>query len=374
MHLATQFGGMTVAAALMAAGSLCINASKVDGKMLYLSATVMLLVEVLKGLICGTVVAVVVPRKTALWIGWRETLYFAIPALLYTIDNNLVFVILRFIDPATLSILWNLKIFTTAVLFRVVLRRSISHLQVVSLVLLMLGVATTQSKHDVQPILQHHENITTVASRRQFIHEHDTSRVLIGLGLVSIACVISSFAGIATEFALKKNPGTPFVVQNIYLASFSMTFNGVAALLQVGPGGFFFGYNSWTWVVVGIQVVAGLCMGLILKFLDNIACVFTHAMAMLFTTLVSILFFSFDFSLEFACGLSVCIVSMYLYHIPSAGAVSAAPSCHGESNSSAEKYHKVARMSPIASDTVIDSPCETQDDDQDSDGNGDALA
>ncbi|ETV72481.1 hypothetical protein H257_12591 [Aphanomyces astaci] len=374
MKLVTQLAGMTVAAALMAAGSLCINASKVDGKMLYSSATVMFLVEVLKGLVCVGVVCVALPRPTTLWIGWRETLYFAAPALLYTIDNNLVFVILRFIDPATLSILWNLKIFTTAVLFRVILRRSISHLQVVSLVLLMLGVATTQSKHNIQPsMLQRHGNGTTsgatsIPTTNHSLHD-DPSKALMGMGLVSIACLISSFAGIATEYALKKNPGTPFVLQNIYLAGFSMAFNGLAAIAQLDSANdFFTGYNTWTWVVMVIQVAAGLCMGLILKFLDNIACVFSHAMGMLFTTLVSIVFFSFDPSLEFACGLSVCIVSIYLYHVPSAG-TDPAP-CHGERDNptaAIEEYQKVARMSPIAVDMAPQSPSETQDDEDDED-------
>ncbi|KAG9409446.1 hypothetical protein AC1031_019707 [Aphanomyces cochlioides] len=340
MKLVKRVGLLCVAASLMAAGTLCINASKVDGKMPYMSATVMLLVEILKGLICA---AIFVCTRSSLspWLGWTEVLYFATPALLYTIDNNLVFVILRFVDPATLSILWNLKIFTTALLFRFVLGRSITHVQAVSLILLMLGVATTQSKHDVEPMIQRHETLNASSSSSVNV---PARKFVVGMSLVVVACVISSLAGIVTEYALKKNPGTPFVLQNIYLAFFSACFNGFAVLVQVEHmDGFFAGYNTWTWVVIFIQVAMGLTMGIILKFLDNIACVYTHAMAMMFTTIVSILFFAFELSLEFACGFCVCVVSMYLYHLPVVVAVNGAHGCHDE------EYEEVA-PSPSASD------------------------
>ncbi|KAF0683148.1 Aste57867_24836 [Aphanomyces stellatus] len=374
MKVVKQVAGMCVAAALMAAGSLCINASKVDGKMPYVSATVMFLVEVFKGLTCALVLLFCVQHpKPPLWIGWTETLYFAAPALLYTIDNNLTFVILRFVDPATLSILWNLKIFTTALLFRFVLRRSISHLQVVSLVLLMLGVITTQSRHDMMPsspMMAHAANASMSAASRAAPAD---PKFMVGLGLVAIACAISSLAGIVTEYALKKSPQTPFVLQNLYMASFSMLFNGLAVAAQADElpaGGLLGGYNSWTWVVVVIQVFAGLTMGLILKFLDNIACVYTHAMAMMFTTLVSILFFAFDLTLEFACGFCVCVVSMYLYHLPVPGH----NACHGDSDDD-DEYEKLAlARSPVTgSDTTLESPSSSHSIqvDQTDDGNDD---
>ena len=47
---------------------------------------------------------------------FRVSLLYAVPALLYTIDNNLIFVILEFLDPAEMAVMWNFKIVTTAVL------------------------------------------------------------------------------------------------------------------------------------------------------------------------------------------------------------------------------------------------------------------
>ena len=59
----------------------------------------------------------------------------------------------------------------------------------------------------------------------------------------------------------------------------------------------------------------GLFVGLLYKFLDNIVVSYAHAVAMFITTIVSVIYFQFEISLEFICGLLICIVSMYLYHM-----------------------------------------------------------
>lgn len=51
---------------------------------------------------------------------------------------------LKYVDPATYQILGNLKIVTTGVLFRLLLRRRLSTLQWIALALLMIGATTSQ--------------------------------------------------------------------------------------------------------------------------------------------------------------------------------------------------------------------------------------
>ncbi|VDN99877.1 unnamed protein product [Rodentolepis nana] len=48
---------------------------------------------------------------------------FAIPAIFYTITNNLGIVIQMEMDPATYQVLGNLKVFSTAILFRIIIKR-----------------------------------------------------------------------------------------------------------------------------------------------------------------------------------------------------------------------------------------------------------
>ena len=59
----------------------------------------------------------------------RDMLLYAVPALLYMVDNNIVFVIMTYIDAAVMSIVWNCKIVITALLFRFVLKRQLTTLK-----------------------------------------------------------------------------------------------------------------------------------------------------------------------------------------------------------------------------------------------------
>ena len=58
--------------------------------------------------------------------------------------NNVQFMTLKYVDPATYQILGNLKIVTTGVLFRVMLKRQLNKLQWMALGLLMIGATTSQ--------------------------------------------------------------------------------------------------------------------------------------------------------------------------------------------------------------------------------------
>merc|ERR1712000_789602 len=49
---------------------------------------------------------------------WSECNMYAIPALIYLINDNLLFYILRFMEPTTFEVLGNFKILTTSLLLR----------------------------------------------------------------------------------------------------------------------------------------------------------------------------------------------------------------------------------------------------------------
>lgn len=316
MKVARTIAGMLVASALLCAGNLCINASKEHGKVPYISVTVTFLIEVLKLLLC--VLALAVSGESALPanLSLRESLYYAVPSFLYMIDNNLTYVILRFVDPATLSVLWNLKILTTAVLFRFVLKRRLSEIRKIAIALLLLGVVTSQSDH----LKKEHPAGMKAMGDDAAVAADDSEKpenVVFGIALVLVAVTISSCASVFTEWAFKRKGSCSFLWQNAQLYVYGILFNGVGLLFEastISASGFFSGYNNWTLAVIVVNCVGGLCMGAILKYLDNIACVYSHAIAMMLTMFFSMLFFAFSPSLEFGCGLSVLLISMYLYH------------------------------------------------------------
>lgn len=300
---------MVVAAIFLCSGNLCIIASKVGGLVPYSSITVTFLIEVLK---LASMLGAIVVTKTAIPgpLQFKKSYFYAVPALLNAVEGNLTYIVLRYVDAATVSVLWNLKILLTAVLFRYVLKQPLSELHVLAIILLILGVLTSQS-----------DRFRQIGSNTS----NDSQSLVFGLSIALIGLTLSSCASVFAEWALKRQADCPFLWQSVQMYSFGVLFNALGLMLVDGnrllSGGFFHGYSFWAVSIIVVNSIGGIFMACILKYLDNIACVYSHSMAMMFTTLLSIIFFSFSPSLEFACGLGILVISMYLYHHPLAQVV-----------------------------------------------------
>ncbi|CAK0850274.1 unnamed protein product, partial [Prorocentrum cordatum] len=84
------------------------------------------------------------PRRNVFRL--RHFLRFGVPGLLYCLDNNFQYVILGFLQPAELAVLWNFKILATVVLLRVFLHRKYTWDQWAAMLALALGCALTQER------------------------------------------------------------------------------------------------------------------------------------------------------------------------------------------------------------------------------------
>lgn len=78
------------------------------------------------------------------WRQLRGSLPYAVPAFLYLIDNNVFFLVMRLINPATYHLMSNIKVIFVALLFRFALRRAINRIQWVALVLLVVGLVVSE--------------------------------------------------------------------------------------------------------------------------------------------------------------------------------------------------------------------------------------
>lgn len=89
----------------------------------YLSISITLIVEIVKGLISLTLYALLpASRKSHRALRRSDVLLFAIPAVVYAANNNLIFAILAYVNATTYQVLSSLKTLFTAVLFRLVLK------------------------------------------------------------------------------------------------------------------------------------------------------------------------------------------------------------------------------------------------------------
>lgn len=230
----------------------------------------------------------------------REFMLMAIPAGMYTLQNNLLMVALSHLDAATYQTTYQLKILTAAVFTVVLLGRVIDTMQWSALVLLTLGVALVQLPNSMTG------------------GERQTSPV--GLVSVLVACVLSGFASVYFEKLLKSSR-TSLWVRNIQLGLFSAAI-GLAGVYyydgeSVAKDGFFQGYNMLTWTVVFLRGAAGLIIAAVIKYADTIVKNFASSLSILVAACISgMVFNDFDFTMNFALGASLVIAATFLYNTP----------------------------------------------------------
>ena len=75
----------------------------------------------------------------------------AVPSGIYSLQNNLLFVAISYLDAPTYQITYQLKILTTAVFSVVLMKKRITGRQWFSLMVLMVGVMCVQYPSDDKP-------------------------------------------------------------------------------------------------------------------------------------------------------------------------------------------------------------------------------
>ncbi|XP_019114549.1 solute carrier family 35 member A3b isoform X2 [Larimichthys crocea] len=232
-----------------------------------------------------------------------ETMKLAIPAGIYTLQNNLLYVALSNLDAATYQVTYQLKILTTALFSVSMLGRRLGLYQWLSLLILMAGVTLvqwpTESEGDSE------QKILSAGS--QFV----------GLMAVLMACVSSGFAGVYFEKILKGTKQSVWV-RNIQLGLFGFVFGLVGMLVydgqRVKQSGIFQGYNTITCTVVVLQALGGLVIAVVIKYADNILKGFATSLSIITSALISyFLLEDFNPTSIFFLGSMLVIAATFLY-------------------------------------------------------------
>ena len=132
-----------------------------------------------------------------------ETSKLIVPSGLYAVQNNLLYLALSNLDAATYQVTYQLKILTTALFSVVMLKKHITGMQWLALVVLTTGVALVQlpgggGSDEAVPV-DRHVNRT------------------VGLAAVLTACVSSGLAGVYFEMLVKTGKQTSIVIRNLQL-------------------------------------------------------------------------------------------------------------------------------------------------------------
>lgn len=237
----------------------------------------------------------------------RDTLKVAVPAIVYYIQNNLIYVGATHLDAATAQVTYQLKILTTAIFSVFLLKKSLSKIQWVALLILFTGVALVQ-------LVQLNSNSKSASGQSP----------LMGFLAILCACFLSGFAGVYFEMILKGSSEVSLWIRNIQLASFAVPFGLIQVFITdysiVSEKGFFFGYTALTWTVILLQAQGGLLVAVVVKYADNILKGFATSLAIIISSVVSVFLFNFEITFQFVIGTLLVISSIFLYSKqPSAG-------------------------------------------------------
>lgn len=208
---------------------------------------------------------------------------------------------------------YQLKILTTALLSVIMLRKQLTRLQWVSLILLFIGVAAVniQANSPTPSIGKKALEGVTVKPKLAV-----SQSPVIGFVAVLTACVLSGFAGVYFEKILKSTPQSIYV-RNVQLGVIGSIL-GVFAVYasdgaKVTAHGFFFGYDMAVWCVIMLHAFGGIVVAVVVKYADNILKGFAASAAIIISCVVSMYVFDFELSLLFLFGASLVIVSTYMY-------------------------------------------------------------
>lgn len=276
------------------------------------------------------------PQKGSAAKPSSHVLLFGVPAALYCFETNFQYIILDYLRPCELTILWNFKICATAALLHTFLRRRYSRHQWIAIMVLILGCILPQlATHLSQPpasgygsastspvappaglaekppsvdlgVRRNHGPHTMLAPENATLERAASfnlwgwgallSTKFIGTVLALLGCSVAAAGNVISEWLLKQHAEESIHSKNMKLYSFGVLCNLATLVVKVGPNpaspargpdGIITGFNAWVWMVVITGASSGLVVSGVLRYLDNIAVVFAHALAMIFVAVVS---------------------------------------------------------------------------------------
>lgn len=283
----------------------------------YLNSTVVLFAELTKLVLSTLLLA---SERGSLAAAWRdikqesmgdvsETLKLGVPALMYTVQNNMLFFSLDSLGAAVQQITYQLKILTAALLSARILGKVISRKRWLSLCVLVLGVVLVQLPRDVET--SDSSSATTASSMLSSNH-------LLGFLAVLAACFTSGLAGVFMEKVLKGGSASMWL-RNVQLAFFGALTAVFGIVTKDGgtvmEGGLTRGY-TWGVVLMFLTVAGGgLLAAVVLKYADNILRQFSTALSLLLTSTWSATLFEESVIDDmFFVGAGLTIFATFLYN------------------------------------------------------------
>lgn len=228
--------------------------------------------------------------------GLLENWKLAIPALLFSLQNNLIYYAGSNMDAATFQITSQLKILITAINMVILLNRTLRPIQWIALCILFAGIAVVQLDK----------------FQSNLLHTNKMS----GMIALLLSMFSSGFAGVFVEKVLKSGTSSMWVI-NFHLSMFCLMFSTCVMLINDGreiqSSGLYVGYSFWVWILIVVQGVGGLIVAYVIKKYDNIIKGFATSAAIISASTFSIIFLDTKLTPNIVVGGILVIVAILMY-------------------------------------------------------------
>jgi len=284
-----------------------------EGQEAYLASSVVLFTEVLKTAVsCFLVMQEnrsisngISTLRMHFTRSYFETLKVSVPALLYTVQNNMMFFSLSRLTMGVQQVTYQLKILTTAVLSVLILGKVLGATKWIALLLLLGGVTLVQWPRSFK--------------QEDAAQQRLDSDAMLGLTAVLAAAFTSGLASVYLEKLLKQTDASMWV-RNVQLGMFGIFMATLVALStdgkRIARDGLTQGFSIRIYCVILNNAFGGLLCAAVLKYADNILRCFSTALSILLTSFLSYAVLQEFVPDEFfATGASLAIFATFLYSL-----------------------------------------------------------
>lgn len=244
---------------------------------------------------------------------WNLFISMAVPGLCYAVANVLTYSAVQLLGSTLFQLFNNMKIVLTAVLFRMIIKRSLTLLQWGCLVLLALSMCIASDSGCTKVDLPVSTDISSSIDQTD-TSGHASGNLMYGFFVMVAISVTASLAGVYNEFLLKNNREHP-MMQNMMLYSWTVIFcfwqysdayqqvSGEDKLNKiVDVNNIFRGFSVAVWASIFLHAIYGQIVSLTFLYCDNIVKVYANSVAVIVSAGVEYMMFGTTLSANMVMG------------------------------------------------------------------------
>lgn len=248
-----------------------------------------------------------------LWPSFSANVRLVGLAVLYALQNNLLFAAMTHVNLATYHVLISLRIPFTACLMRCFLKHKFSKRQYAAIACLVAGAISSQV--DIYQLFQ---------SSSDLFRAFTITRLGLFYMFASVSC--ASAASVMNEYMLKNEVMGSLQAQNFLLYTFGSVINAillgpavVSLVASTGMLALYRGFNYYTWTLVASLTCLGLVTSAVLKHADNMIRSLGYVGSIVMASAVTSLCLGTALTPSFGIGAGLACAGIWAYMVETKG-------------------------------------------------------